>query len=284
MHCMASDTVSVITGGAGGMGLATAKILGADHAVLLCDVDQQRLDVASEELRGLGITSETVVCDVTDRASVTNAATRAGALGTVVSVVHTAGLSPQMGTVEQIIAVNAIGTVNVDEAFVPLAHEGFSIVNVASTAGHTALKLLSKRDYARAASDPDAFVERAAARCNLLPQKLRRGLAYGLSKNFVIWWSRQLATPLGAKGARIVSVSPGSFDTRMGRLEEAKGAGALAEHSALGRFGKVQEIAEVLAFCASDKPGYLTGTDILVDGGPGPKMSAKEMIATLRNL
>jgi hypothetical protein len=76
----------------------------------------------------------------------------------------------------------------------------------------------------------------------------------------------------------------GSFDTRMGRLEEAKGAGALAEHSALGRFGKVQEIAEVLAFCASDKPGYLTGTDILVDGGPGQKMSAKEMIATLRNL
>jgi len=81
-----------------------------------------------------------------------------------------------------------------------------------------------------------------------------------------------------------VSVSPGSFDTEMGRLEEAKGAGALAEHSALGRFGKVEEIAEVLAFCASDKPGYLTGTDILVDGGPGRKMSAKEMLATLRSL
>ena len=100
----------------------------------------------------------------------------------------------------------------------------------------------------------------------------------------MIWWSKELATPLGAKGARVVSVSPGSFDTEMGRLEEAKGAGALAEHSALGRFGKVEEIAEVLAFCASDKPGYLTGTDILVDGGPGRKMSAKEMLATLRSL
>ena len=281
---MASERVSVITGGGGGMGLATAKILGADHTVLLCDVDQPRLDVASDELRGLGINSETVVCDVTDRASVTHAATRASALGTVVSVVHTAGLSPQMGTVEKIIAVNALGTVNVDEAFVPLAYEGFSIVNVASTAGHTALRLLSKRDYARAASDPDHFLERAAGRCNRLPQKVRRGLAYGLSKNFVIWWSKQLATPLGAKGARIVSVSPGSFDTQMGRLEEAKGAGALAEHSALGRFGRVREIAEVLAFCASDKPGYLTGTDILVDGGRGRKMSAKETLATLRSL
>ena len=40
----------------------------------------------------------------------------------------------------------------------------------------------------------------------------------------------------------------------------------------------------MLAFCASAKPGYLTGTDILVDGGPGRKMSIKESLATLRNL
>ena len=91
-----------------------------------------------------------MVCDVTDRASVTNARRDSGPhAGTVVSVVHAAGLSPQMGTVEQIIAVNTIGTVNVDEAFVPLPREGFSIVNVGSTAGHTALKLLSDRDSPR---------------------------------------------------------------------------------------------------------------------------------------
>jgi NAD(P)-dependent dehydrogenase (short-subunit alcohol dehydrogenase family) len=189
-----------------------------------------------------------------------------------------------MGTAKRILAVNAIGTVNVNQAFVPLAHEGFSVVNVASTAGHTPVKLLSKREFALAATEPDRFLDRAVARCNLVPQKLRRGMAYSLSKSFVIWWSRELAAPLGSKDARVVSVSPGSFDTEMGMLEEAKGAGALAEHSALGRFGKVKEIAEVLAFCAGDKPGYLTGTDILVDGGPGRKMTAKETLATLRNL
>ena len=277
-------TVSVITGGAGGMGLATAKIIGREHPVLICDIVQERLDRAAEELRALGIGCETATCDVTDRAAVEAVANQAAAMGTVVSVVHTAGLSPQMGDVAKIIEVNAIGTVNVNQAFMRLAHEGFSIVNVASTAGHGSVPLVSTRAYRLAGTDPARFLEKTVARCNLLPRKLRRGLAYSLSKNFVIWWSKQLATPLGEKGARVVSVSPGSFDTEMGRLEKSHGAGVLAEHSALQRFGKVEEIAEVLAFCASDKPGYLTGTDLLVNGGPGRKMTAKESLDTLRNL
>jgi NAD(P)-dependent dehydrogenase (short-subunit alcohol dehydrogenase family) len=276
-------TVSVITGGAGGMGLATAKIIGQEHGVVVCDVNVGRLDAAAQELRSLGVECETVVCDVKDRKSVDDAAERARALGSVVSVVHTAGLSPQMGTVEQIVAVNALGTVHVNEAFVPSAGEGFSIVNVASVGGHMRSALVSKRTYALASTDPDRFLQMVVSRCNRLPSKIRRGLAYAISKNFVIWWSKELAAPLGAKGARIVSVSPGSIDTEMGRLEKDKGAGALADHSALGRFGRVEEIAEVLAFCASDKPGYLTGTDLLVDGG-GQKMSAKETLATMRNL
>ena len=81
--------------------------------------------------------------------------------------------------------------------------------------------MVSTRTYGLAAADPDRFLEKAVARCNLLPRKLRRGLAYAVSKNFVIWWSKQLATPLGEKGARVVSVSPGSFDTEMGRLEKS---------------------------------------------------------------
>ena len=62
--------VSVITGGAGGMGLATAKIVGRDHAVVLCDVSQERLDDAAAVLTDLGITATVVNCDVTDRDAV----------------------------------------------------------------------------------------------------------------------------------------------------------------------------------------------------------------------
>lgn len=76
-----------------------------------------------------------------------------------------------------------------------------------------------------------------------------------------------MAGAFGAKGARILSVSPGSFDTAMGRLEEKSGSVDLVDHAALQRYGRLEEIAEVLAFCASERPGYLTGTDILCDGG-----------------
>ena len=130
------------------MGAATARILSEEHTVVLCDVDQQRLDRASDELRDLGIKSETAMCDVTDRGSVEEVATRATALGTVVSVVHRPGRAAD-GERRDILAVNAVGTVHVNQAFLPLAHEGFSIVSVASTAGHMSAKLLSKRDFGR---------------------------------------------------------------------------------------------------------------------------------------
>ena len=66
------NRVSVITGGAGGMGLATAKIVGRDHTVVLCDVRQDRLAAAAAALQDLGITPTVVDCDVTDRRAVTD--------------------------------------------------------------------------------------------------------------------------------------------------------------------------------------------------------------------
>jgi NAD(P)-dependent dehydrogenase (short-subunit alcohol dehydrogenase family) len=101
-----------------------------------------------------------------------------------------------------------------------------------------------------------------------MPKELyRTGMAYGISKNFVVWLSQFSAAKFGAKGARILSVSPGVFDTEMGRLEEKSGSADMLKTAALKRFGKPHEIAAVLAFCASEKAGYLTGTDVLCDGG-----------------
>ena len=130
------SSVSVITGGAGGMGLATAKIVGRDHTVVLCDVRQDRLDGAVGTLDGLGITCKAVNCDVTDRQAVDGLLETASGLGTVASVIHTAGVSPSMGDAEYVMRTNAVGTVNVNESFYQSAGEGVAIVNVASMAAH----------------------------------------------------------------------------------------------------------------------------------------------------
>jgi NAD(P)-dependent dehydrogenase (short-subunit alcohol dehydrogenase family) len=110
--------------------------------------------------------------------------------------------------------------------------------------------------------------------------KIRKSTtAYSLSKAFVIWYSRQTAARFGANGARILSVSPGSFDTAMGRLEKKSGSERLIAYAALKRFGTPDEMAELLAFCASGKPGYLTGVDILCDGGTEAGLTLKSMLA-----
>lgn len=262
------DAVTVITGGAGGMGLATAQIVGRHHRVVIADTSQERLDTASADLAVRGIDCTAVRCDVTDRLSVAMLVEQACRLGTVRSVIHTAGVSPSMGSADLIMRVNTIGTVEINEAFLAVAGEGFAMVNVASMAAYMLPSLfVPTRRFALAERDREAFLSRMSSLCRIAPAKLRPGLAYMISKRFVVWYCADRATEFGRRGARILSVSPGSIDTEMGRLEERSGGGALTAHAALKRFGTPQEVAEVLAFCADDKAGYLTGVDILCDGG-----------------
>jgi NAD(P)-dependent dehydrogenase (short-subunit alcohol dehydrogenase family) len=118
--------------------------------------------------------------------------------------------------------------------------------------------------------------------CSIAPAAMRPGFAYSISKNFVTWYCSSQAAKFGHRGGRIVSVSPGTIDTAMGRLEERTGSGAIADQSALRRIGRPEEIAEVLAFCASDKASYLTGIDIACDGGALAAMTSRVKLATAR--
>lgn len=260
--------VSVITGGAGGMGLATAKVVGRDHHVVLCDVRQDRLDAAAGVLAELGVVSTAVNCDVTDRAAVTRLLGAAADLGPLVSVIHAAGVSPSMGDPEYIVRTNALGTLNVNETFLETADDGAAIVNVASMAAHLIPEsVVPTTHFPLAFDNQDEFVAAMVAACAVAPPEAQSGLAYGVSKSFVKWYSSAQAERFTRRGLRIVSVSPGSTDTEMGRLEEQAGAGAIVADAAVPRWGTAEEMADLLAFCAGARAGYLTGTDIVNDGG-----------------
>ncbi len=266
------------------MGIAAARIVGRDRLVVISDVSPSRLEAASAELQGVGIDCVVAECDVTDRSSVAELIATSTSLGSVTSVIHTAGVSPSMGDAEHILRINALGTVHVNEAFLPLAREGFAIVNVASMAAHMFPRLfIPKRRFKDAMRNEDRFMAKVTSACNIVPARIRPGLAYSISKNFVTWYCASQAARFGSRGARIVSVSPGSIDTEMGRLEERAGSGAMVKLAALKRFGKPEEVAEVLAFCASTKAGYLTGVDIACDGGVLAAFGLKNMIAAARN-
>ncbi|WP_283634681.1 SDR family oxidoreductase [Mycolicibacterium poriferae] len=272
--------VTVITGGAGGMGTATAAIVGRDHAVVLADVRAERLDAAVATLKDRGISATGVPADVTDPDAVGAVFDTASGLGELVSVIHTAGVSPSMGDADYVMRTNAVGTATVGERFHASAPPGAALVNVASMAAYLLpAEMIPAQHFPVALSDPAAFLEKMRPAWESLPEEFRSGIAYGVSKSFVRWYSSAQAERFTAKGLRVLSISPGSTDTEMGRLEENAGAGAMVADAAVPRWGTPEEMAELLAFCAGDKAGYLTGTDILNDGGVVASMTERARLA-----
>jgi NAD(P)-dependent dehydrogenase (short-subunit alcohol dehydrogenase family) len=243
------------------MGLATARLMGKDHFVIICGRTVNKLESAVKELKEEGIEVEAFPCDVSDYTSVEKLALHAKAIGKVAAVIHAAGLSPHMGDARKIIEVNALGTINVNNAFYKVMEAGSCLIDVSSMSAYLTPKfVMPVKKYKYSLQSSEVFMKKMLNSVRFFPKKAKAGVAYGISKNFVIWLAKHDAARFGAKGVRILSVSPGNFETPMGNLEKA-------EADAFTRFGHVEEIASLFAFCASEEVGYLTGIDILCDGG-----------------
>ncbi|QDR80303.1 SDR family oxidoreductase [Sporomusa termitida] len=259
--------VCVITGGGSGMGLATAKILGKNNYIIIAGRTINKLQNALEELSAEGIEAESFACDISKYASVAKLAAHAREIGVISSVIQAAGLSPHMSEAKTIMEANALGTINMHEAFYGIMEEGSCMLDVASMSGYLVPRInIPQREYKYSRINKETFINKMIAMINVFPQKLRSSMAYGISKNFVIWYAKTDAARFGQKGIRVISVSPGSFQTPMGELEK-ESVESHIKFCAIKRLGRVEEIADLFAFCVSDKAGYLTGVDILCDGG-----------------
>jgi len=256
--------VYVITGGSGGMGKAVAELVGPKGTLLLADVSEERLVQTKEELVAKGITDvhyQTV--DITSKENVSKLAEKAATLGTLKGLVHTAGLSPTMADSKRITDVNLVGTGLILDAFLPLATEGTAAVCISSMSGHLVPKQGPYIDVLKKPLAPNV-VETMEQFAQGNP-----GAAYSLSKLAVILIVEDQAWAWGQKGARIVSLSPGTINTPMGRQEasQQKEMQVMLDNTPLRREGKPSEIATVVEFLLSDAASYITGTDIRVDGG-----------------
>lgn len=261
--------VCVITGGGSGMGLEAAKFMSKDKIIIISGRTLAKLENGVNELKALGFEAYAKTCDTSSRESVKELVEYACSLGDVTNVINSAGVSPAMkGTQEMILRINALGTVYINQEFSKVMKAGSVIVDVASNSAYILPGfIIPKKAYKLAETDEDLFVKKLVKRSNIAKGEYqRKGFAYSLSKNFVVWYAKKCAFEYGLKGIRVVSLSPGLIATDMGNLE-SKDGGMLIPFSAEERMGKPEELGFALASVADERNGYLAGVDVLCDGG-----------------
>lgn len=277
-----TERVAVITGGGGDMGVACARKLATEYRLLLAEYDEHRLAHAEDVLREEGINVVGQPVDVADPASVSALARRSAELGELGALVHTAGLSPTMAEGPRIWSVNLVGSAHLMNAFRSQVRDRSVAVLIASQAGHFT-GASATRELEALIDDPLApdFVERV---CALDPGLTNSRGAYGGSKYGVIRLAVRESVAWGASGGRVVSLSPGMIDTGMGRQEYEKQPlmKTMIEMTPLGRMGRADEIASAVGFLCSDAASFVSGTDLLVDGGSTGQAQTMIMQLTTR--
>lgn len=245
---------AVITGGAAGIGKATAARLLAEGAnVLLVDRDAAELEATRQELaKGTDRAVEAVVADIRltdDVSAVADVASRR--LGNVHALINNAGIpGPVRSMLEcteaeltAVFDINVLGTWRMLCAIVPLMPaEGGAVVNTASTVGIKAAPLVS---------------------------------IYGASKQAVVSLTKSAAVELASRGIRVNAVCPGTVETSMtahierslNPADPGKVHSRFANAAPLRRYARAEEVAAMFAYLASDEAAYVTGAVFLIDGG-----------------
>jgi len=258
----------VVIIGVGGIGQAIARRQGAGKLLLLADFNQDTLASAHRNLETLGYTVKTQVVDVSSRDAVKALAETATRLGNVMQVITTAGLSPNMAPAKSILAVDLLGVALVLEEFRNVVSAGGAGIVISSMAGHMLPPLTADQNKALADTPTDDLLELAFLSNDAISDS---GMAYAMAKRANHLRVQVESIHWGQRGARVNAISPGIIATPLAQHEMNSPVGhiyrAMIDASSSKRMGTPDEVATAAAYLLGNDASFITGADLLIDGG-----------------
>jgi NAD(P)-dependent dehydrogenase (short-subunit alcohol dehydrogenase family) len=258
----------VVVIGPGSIGQAIARRVSAGRHVLLADLHIENAEAAGVVLSNAGFDNTVMAVDVSDRKSVLGLVQAATDLGELTGLIHAAGVSPSRASPETILRVDLYGTALVLEHFGAVIAPGGAGVVIASQSGHRLHALRAEEDRALATTPVEELLGLPMLQLDRVTDPLN---AYQLSKRGNVLRVMAEAVRWGLRGARINAISPGIIMTPLARDEltgpRAEGYLAMLSGSPAGRAGTPDEVATVAALLMGADGAFITGSDILMDGG-----------------
>ncbi len=254
--------------GAGSIGQAIARRVGAGNHLLVADLRQDNVDAAAKTLTEAGFEVSTATVDVSSRTSVEALVSQAAASGNITGLIHAAGVSPSQASPSAIFKVDLYGTALVLETFGNVITAGGSGVVIASQSGHRLPALSIEEDTALAITPVEDLLNLKFLQPDLVTDPLR---AYQLSKRGNALRVKAEAVRWGKRGARVNCISPGIIITPLAKdeLDGPRGAGyqRMIDLCPAQRAGTPDEVGTVAALLMGRDGSFITGSDFLMDGG-----------------
>lgn len=256
----------VVLVGAGSIGQAIARRVSAGKHIVLADYSIDNANKAAKTLENAGFECSTLQVDLGSKDDILRLVAEAQKYGEVYNLINAAGVSPSQAPVKEILRVDMVGTAVLLEEFGKIMAYGGSGIIISSQSGHRLPALPQEQNDALAMSAPEQLLSLDFVQA--ITDTLK---AYQYSKRCNVLKVAFEATRWAKRGATINSISPGIIITPLANDElhgpRAKGYLDMIAASPAHRAGTPDEVGDLAEFLMSSRGRFISGTDILIDGG-----------------
>lgn len=256
----------VVLMGAGLIGVAIARRVSYGKHLVVADINEQHAKMIAQDLYNAGYETSSVRADLSSRDSILALIEHATKYGKITNLINAAGVSPSQAPIEAVLKVDLYGTAVLIEEFGKVIAEGGSAIMISSQSGHRLGALSSEENELLALTPTEELLD-----LDMLKNISNTLEAYQYSKRCNVLRVAAESVKWGKMNARINSISPGIIITPLANDELNGPRGAnykkMIDLCPAKRAGTADEIGDFAAYLMSEKAGFITGADFLIDGG-----------------